>query len=264
MIRRRPAAHSARPAHSVRGAVNTVGAGQGIGYDRAAMFWFRKKANSLRPPHPELRDHLLADLPLATVADRATDDDPDTPSARFRAAQSSLLVGDRSHARRQLHDLLAMPELDVPTALQAWRCLRELDELPPPGAGAEVRGIVVDFGGSDGLETLAAYEDGSATLLCSNGAVRHARTHDCSIDDRIEALLTRARAVVDHTDPHRGAEEPPPEAGHVCIRVLTWAGTHIGLGPHDALGRDPVGGPVLREAQALRGELAANTAESTH
>src|SRR5690606_29243053 len=143
-----------------------------------------------------LREELLADLPLATVADRATGDDPDTPDARFRAAQSSLLVGDRAHARRQLHDLLAMPALDVPTVLQAWRCLRELDELPPPGAGAIVRGVVVDFGTANGLETLAAYEDRSAVWIGATGAVRRVRGPDGPFAGAVGDLLRVAQDVV--------------------------------------------------------------------
>lgn len=221
------------------------------------MFWFRKKSNSLTSPHPALREALLADLPLATVADRAADDDPDTPDARFRAARASVQVGDRAHARQQLRELLAMPALSAPMVLQAWRCLRELDELPPPGAGARVRGVVVDLGTGQGLLTLAAYEDHSATLLLPDGDVRRASEPDGRLDEQAAALLSAARGVVDHTHPHRGGEEPPPETGHACIRVLTWAGTHIGLGSIEALELDPVGGPVLRAAMALREGLLA-------
>jgi hypothetical protein len=214
------------------------------------MVWFRKKSAGTKARHPELRKLLLCDQSLAQLGSEPSDD-PDTPQARFHAAQSSMLVGDRAHARRQLHDLLTLPAIDTSWRLQAWRCLRDLDELPSPAQGAVVRGVVVDIGTPKGLETIAVYEDHTACLLRADGEVLSFTDPEPGIADPAEALLAAARGVVQHTHPHAGPAENPPEAGHACIRVLTYAGTHTGLGPVHSLERDAVGGPVLRAATAL-------------
>jgi hypothetical protein len=226
----------------------------------ASMIWFRRKTPGLRSPHPELRDELLADAPLAAVADRG-DDDPDTPNARFHAARAAVIVGDKAQARRHLRELLSLPAIATQVRLQAWTCLRELDEPPPADEGGAVRGVVIDFGTADGLDTLAAYEDHSAFLIHHGGGTATAEAPDDYLETCIDQLLAVARGVVGHTDPHRGHREHPPEAGHVCIRVLTWAGTHVGLGPLAVLQRDPVGGPVLLAADTLRELLAARAAQ---
>jgi hypothetical protein len=225
------------------------------------MIWFRKKATGARSPHPELRSALLCEESLAALADRPNDD-PDTPLARCHAAQASLQVGDRAQARRQLHDLLALPMLSTPWQLQAWSCLRELDELPAPASGAVVRGVVVETGAPDGFDTVAGWEDRTATLLRSDGAVLAHPMPDGALDDHIAALLESGRAVVQHTHPHRGQPEDPPGPGHASIRVLTFVGTHVGVGALTVLDRDAVGGAVIRAAQALRTALLQGAAQA--
>ncbi len=224
------------------------------------MVWFRKKAAGSRSPHPELRRKLLCDHTLAELGD-VPDDDPDTPFARFAAARASLSVGDRATARRHLHQLIAMPMTDTPVRLLGWNCLRELDELPTPGQAGIVRGVVVEIGTPDGLETLAAFEDHSARMLCADGSVRDTDARNGTTAGAIDRLLAAARRVVEHTEPHRGPAENAPDAGHACIRVLTFAGTHIGLGPTATLDRDPVGGPVLRAAATLQQALVQDGTE---
>jgi len=222
------------------------------------MIWFRKKATGLRSPRPALRTALLCDRTLSALAD--VDDDPDTPPVRFAAARASLLVGDRAVARRHLHELLAMPTATTQEQLLAWNCLRDLDELPSPGAASIVRGVVVDLGTAAGLETLAAFTDRSARWIRADGTVLGVDAPGAGAQEAIDGLLAAARAVVAHTDPHRGAPENPPEAGHTCLRVLTFAGTHVGLGPTATLERDPVGGAVLRAASALQQVLLQHRA----
>lgn len=218
------------------------------------MTWFRKKAHGLRSPRPDLRAMLLCELSLAQLAD-LPDYDPDTPLSRFHAARASVLVGDRATARRHLHELLDLETATTQLQLLAWNCLRDLDELPSPAAAAAVRGLAVDFGTQQGLDTLAAYEDRSAQLILGTGVVIGTDSPGSGLDDSILDLLAAARRVVEHTHPHRGAPENAPDAGHTCIRVLTFAGTHVGLGPTATLEHDTVGGPVLRAATALRAAL---------
>jgi hypothetical protein len=213
------------------------------------MSWFRKKPSGPPSPHPGLRARLFADAGLADAA-RLNDDDPDTPGTRFHAALAALSVGDRAHARQPLHDLLRLPKLESRTALQAWCCLRELGEVPAGPDAAAVRGVVVEIGTEAGLETVAAYEDRTAVFLARNGAVLTVEHPECGLDDRIEALLARARGIAARTAPS-GGRDPAPAAGHAAIHVLTYAGPCSSLGPAAALEQDPLLGPVLRAANEL-------------
>ena len=222
------------------------------------MIWFRKKSAGSKSAHPQLRSALLGELTLATAAIQRSDD-PDTPLSRLTAAQASVLVGDRAQARRHLQDLLDLPEISTQTRIQAWNCLRELEVLPSPGQGALVRGVAVEIGSADGLETLVAYEDRSATRLDPNGKINRVDKLPGDVVQPHESLLTAARQIVAHTHPHRGAPGHPPEAGHTCIRVMTYAGTHIGMAPTDALEHDDVGGPALAAAHHLRAALAVHS-----
>ncbi len=224
------------------------------------MIWFRKKAGGLQSRHPELRAALVCEDTLAQLA-YVPDDDPDTAEARFAAARASVLVGDRATARRHLHELFALPTAGTQVQVLAWNCLRELDELPAPATATVVRGVVVDIGTAAGLDTLAAYQDHTAHLLLADGSVRNTDVPHGAFVDAIDRLLTAAQGVVAHTHPHRGAAENPPERSHACIRVLTFAGTHIGLGPTATLERDPIGGPVLMAANALQRALVDRHSE---
>lgn len=224
------------------------------------MIWFRNKATGLRSPHPQLREALLCDQSLAQLAD-LPDDDPDTPLARFAAARASALVGDRVRARRHLHELLQLSTCSTQQQLLAWNCLRELDELPAPAIAAKVRGVVVDIGTPAGLETIAAYEGHTAKLILRQGEVHSTDAPHRACVDAIDRLLVTGRRVVAHTAPHRGPAEAAPESGHACIRVLTFAGTHVGVGPTQTLARDPIGGAVLAAANALQAAMLHRDAE---
>ncbi|MGE3171689.1 MAG: hypothetical protein AB7O97_03625 [Planctomycetota bacterium] len=219
------------------------------------MIWFRKKAHGARCRHPELRASLLCEQSLAELADVA-DYDPDTPLARFHAARASEQVDDRSTARRHLHDLLDLPTASMHHQLSAWSCLRALGEQPPANDAATVRGVVLETGADQGLETLAAFADLHVELLRADGAVHHSDGPGDGLGDAVARLLQAAHGVVEHTHPHHGAPENAPTQGHVSIRVLTFAGPHLGSGPATTLARDPVGGPVMRAADDLRALLA--------
>lgn len=224
------------------------------------MIWFRRKSKGLQSPHPQRRESLFADAPLAQVAQLANDD-PDTPAARFHAAYASTQVGDRVHAQHQLRELLQMPGVPTRLQLQACACLRALSATLADPRG--VRGVVVEIGSAAGLETFACYDDHTAVFLARNGAVVDQEVPDPTIDSLVDALLAASAPIVEHTGPHDGAREHPPEAGQACISVLTAGGTHVGTGPLPVLENDALGGPVLRAASAaMRAVYARGQAQS--
>lgn len=222
------------------------------------MNWFRSKIRGNTSPHPEQRQALLACASLHEVGDLIPDD-PDTPQSRFHAALASLTVGDRDRARAHLQELLHMDESGAQLRLQAWSCLRELGIGPPAASADQVRGVVVDIGHAAATETIAAYVDLTATCLRPDGEVLHWSEPDCGIDDVLEAMLTRAAAVM-HGGPPTGPCEQLPAEGHALISVLTFGGIHARIGSLDHLRADPAGSAVLELTERLAEAIAERRA----
>jgi len=211
------------------------------------MSWFRKKAPASR--HDACRDRLYADAPLAAVAELVPEA-PDTPWARFHAAMASRQVGDLLQAKAHLRSLLDLPELEKRGQLQAWSCLRELGEQPPPGLARRLQGVVVEVATGDGLQLLAAYADRSAHLSEPGSATIEWDEPDAAIDDGIVTLLAPAQRLADKLS--AGARQGAPAPDHSAIAVLTFAGVHAVTGRTAVLEQDPLCAPLLTAARALR------------
>lgn len=123
-----------------------------------------------------------------------------------------------------------------------------------PGRGAEaavdgIRGVVVEVEvDGAGVDTVAAFADGTARYLNHSGAAVVWEADDQVIRARVLALINAAAPVRTVAGPADEAEPPRPGPGMALIAVLTDEHPMLGIGPFDALAADPVGGPVLRAA----------------
>jgi len=118
------------------------------------------------------------------------------------------------------------------------------------------------MGLEDGVDTIAACEDGSARYLNQAGGgifwdVGQADGGD--VRSAIAALLEAGQRVVDATGPLDGARPDAPSNGVAEIWLLTDGGIHLGMGPADVIGRDGLGGPVLAAAFQLMTTLMERT-----
>jgi hypothetical protein len=132
--------------------------------------------------------------------------------------------------------------------------LRDLLFLPGRGGAgtpAGVRGVVVDVGLDEGVDTVAGFGDGTARYLNHSGAAVVWEAPDQDVAARVEALLVAAGPILEVTGPIDGATPAPPAAGLAQLAVLTGDAIHTGVGPFDALARDPLGGPVIHAALDL-------------
>ena len=219
------------------------------------MFDLFKKRGPERP-RVEPRDTLFGDLPLSEWP-------PDPASAEgspwdsFLAARRGLESSDPPSAVASLRRVLSAPGLESRHYLQAWHHLRAVGEQPGEGQAKHLYGVVVEVSMPDGLDLLAAYEDGTARYYNYSGAGIVWDGADGSLDPAVSALLEAGRTLVTQIGPWEGARPPAPRDGNVRASLLTPSGLHFGEGSFDALASDPLGGPVIVAATRLMQELIA-------
>lgn len=203
-------------------------------------------------PHPELRELLFADLPPARAREVFRRGGPAT-SAMVELADAAI-AGDAVAASAALARIRD-GDRESRLRLQAWSLARAAGVTPSDDEASEVLGVVVDMGLEEGLDTLAAFADGSARYLNHSGSAIVWEVPDIAVGERTRALLAAAEAVIPVTGPLDAPRPGPPGEGGAMISVLTPGGLHVGAGSIHALSRDSRGGPVIEAGAALMGLL---------
>jgi hypothetical protein len=144
-----------------------------------------------------LHDLLYGDVPLTRWAAY----DP-----AFGSVCDALALGDNAQARIRLYAILASPDRPSRVYLQAWHHLRALGEVPDDPA--HVYGVVVDMPLSGGLDTLAAYQDGTSRYLNHSGKILVWEVSDDDVDMLVRSLLDAGAAIASRTGPWRGTRPP--------------------------------------------------------
>lgn len=153
----------------------------------------------------------------------------------------------------------AQPDLRAAAALAADRgaeaqvrllaChLLRAHGLPVPGC--ELLGVVVEVALDGGLDTLAAYVDGSVRYLGRNGQVEMLDALPQTLPI-VRRLAEASAAVVSRIGRWRLPRNPAPPRGHVRLSFLATDGLYFGEGSLPVLQRDALAGPVIEHATAL-------------
>jgi len=132
----------------------------------------------------------------------------------------------------------------------AYRRLREAGQPP---AELPLLGVVVEVALEAGLDTLAAYADGSVRYINHAGGV--SVVEPGALDDAAAALVTAAGPVVAAIGPWEAERLAAPPQGSVRLSFLVGDRLYFGQGPIEALAADPLAGPVLAAATALLGAV---------
>jgi len=132
-----------------------------------------------------------------------------------------------------------------------------------PAAGRRIFGVIVEVGMDEGLDVLAAYEDGTARYINYSAKliVWDARTNES--DEIIADLFATARPLVDRIGPWDGERREPPTAGNARLTFLVSNGLYFGEGPFSALHGDALGGPVIDGAVKLMTFLIENATDQS-
>lgn len=120
-------------------------------------------------------------------------------------------------------------------------------------------GVVVEVGMDEGLDVLAAYQDGSARYFNYTGKLIVWETKTEGSNGLISSLLTTAGRVVAQIGVWDQPRRPAPEAGQIRLNFLVTDGLYFGEGPFEVLAQDPLGGPVINAATGLMQFLIGQT-----
>lgn len=216
------------------------------------MFNFLKK-KTYQEPDPKLRDLLFGDLPFSDWAKK----DECEPWSLFYSARLNLESGERQSAIDILRTITRMEKLESRHYLQAWHYLKELGIFPEDSLKKKVYGVVVEAGLDNGVDIVAAYEDGCARYYNYSGAaiIWEPNTTDSIINSKIEELLKQGRNTVTMIGPWEGRRPSSPTKGIVRLNMLTPSGLHFGEGSFNALSKDPLGAPIIQAAYVLMDNL---------
>jgi hypothetical protein len=195
-----------------------------------------------------IRDAMLADVPLVTLAREPEDREP---FSSFRSAMAERDCGRADKACATLRALLAKAGLTSRDRLLAWSALRDLGEVPAATLRAPLA-IVIEVGLDEGLDLLAVYDDYRASYVNYSGRRVDWDRPDKSLDTLMQPVLDAARAISPHVGaPWKGPKRPAAVRGQVRLNILTPAGLSFGEGPHEEMARDAMGGPLLMAATRL-------------
>jgi hypothetical protein len=205
--------------------------------------WSSKKAAA---PSQSLRETFFGDVPLSAWASARADE----PWASFEKAEARMEQGDRSGAVEVLESIVQRSGLESRHYVQAWSSLRTLGVSPPPGEAKHVYGVVVDVPVESGLDTLAAYEDGTARYINFSGAAIIWDVQEPRMIERIEKLVSAGKTLASLIGPWEGVRPSLP-SGQARISLLTPSGLHFGQAPLNVLTEDAMAAPLLAAATEL-------------
>ncbi len=147
-----------------------------------------------------------------------------------------------------LEKLVDDDEVETRPRILAANLLRTLGK---PLDDKQVFAVLVEVGLDEGLDTLAAYEDGTARYINYTGKMIVWETRTIESDGLIVDLFAAARNVVSQIGPWEEPRLNRPRVGNVRLSFLVSDGLYFGEGPFDVLSQDPIGGPVIGAATKL-------------
>jgi hypothetical protein len=130
----------------------------------------------------------------------------------------------------------------------AFSRLRELGYNVPP---KKLFGVILEVPQEQGLDVLAAFSEGGVRYINYSGAMAIFEGSGNPVEKLAKELIASAQPLVNQIGPWEKKRLPPPGAGKVRVTMLVSDGLYFGEGPFEALGRDPLAGPVLDKATRL-------------
>jgi len=166
-------------------------------------------------------------------------DDPQTPI--------SAVLADNPDAAR-IEDIAGDTAQESRVRVLAFNWLRRQGRAVPKRL---LLGTIVEVPLEGGLDTLAAFVDGSVRYINQTGKVSVFEGAVPAIQPAVRALLAAAQGVVDKIGPWDKPRLPAPKAGNVRLTFLVSDGLYFGEGKFEDLSRDGLGGPVINAAGQL-------------
>lgn len=115
----------------------------------------------------------------------------------------------------------------------------------------DLLGVVIEVGMEQGLDVLAAYQDGSARYINYSGSMIVWESRTNTSDQLIQNLFRVSAEVVRQIGPWEGNRPAPPTAGGARINFLVSDGLYFGQASLAQLTSDALAGTVMEAATRL-------------
>jgi hypothetical protein len=151
-------------------------------------------------------------------------------------------------AADDLQKVIADESIETRVKLLAYRLLSAIGQ---PVTQKELLGVVIEVGLENGLDTLAAYKDGTARYINHSGKMIVWEADNARAELLIDTLFEKSQEVVAKIGAWEKSRLPAPGTDNVRLSFLVSDGLYFGQGPFDVLEADAMGGPVIHAATQL-------------
>lgn len=139
------------------------------------------------------------------------------------AAYSRSKAGRMLEAKQELRRLLEYTEIESRLRIWAWNKLRQWSVEPEPEIADQVYGVVLEVGVPDGVELVAAYEDGSSRYINKSGTMIVWDLPDDKNTVLAQKITATAQTLINHL-PLVEAPNLSTAGGQVQMSALTAGG----------------------------------------
>ena len=171
-----------------------------------------------------------------------------TSIAKEKDVYPWAMLSAESPANSELQAIATNPSLETRVQLMAYNLLRKNGYVP---SAKELLGVIVEVGLEGGLDTLAAYKDGTARYLNFTGKMIFWDSPIAESNTIVEQLFAASQKIVEQIGPWDKERLPPPLAGSIRLTFLVSDGLYFGEGPFDVLQKDSMAAPVIVAAIQL-------------
>lgn len=130
----------------------------------------------------------------------------------------------------------------------AFNRLRAAGEVVPRRV---LLGLVVEVGLEGGLDTLAAFSDGSVRYINQSGNMLFSDGPDPNFQPLVEEILAAGVQLVNQLNPSQRVRQPPPRQGNLRLTFIASDGMYGGEGSMRAMQGNPMAAPVVERANKL-------------
>lgn len=120
-----------------------------------------------------------------------------------------------------------------------------------PSPDKVLLGVIIEIGLDQGLDTLAAFNDGTARYINQAEKLIVWDTNTTESTSIISELFTVSQHVVNKIGPWDDDRRPAPAKGICRMTFLVSGEIYFGEGPFEILEQDPLGGAVIQAATKL-------------
>ena len=126
----------------------------------------------------------------------------------------------------------------------------------------EILAVIVEVGLENGLDVLAAFNNGKARYINQTGKILIWETTDETSNKLTNELFLKSQDIVNKIGAWDKPRRPYPTKGNVRITFLVSDGLYFGEGPISVLFKDPLASPALLKATELMKYMTEKSLET--